>query len=258
MKPLLNVRKLRVSFQTHGKRVIAVNDTSFTLNSGEKIGLVGESGSGKSVLAQSILLPTGTIEGGEVWFEGENLLVKSNKQMRSIRGKKIGIIFQDPLTSLNPTMSIGNQIMENILEHENASRSEAREKAIELLHRVGLSHPQQRFGQYPFELSGGMRQRVMIAIAIACDPLLIIADEPTTALDVTVQAQIIELLEKIVSSQGVGLLFITHDLGLVAGLCDKVMVMSKGEIVEEGLVDQIFYHPSHPYTCQLLAKRRMC
>lgn len=249
-KALLSVKSLSISFA--GTQV--VQNVSFDLFEGESVGLVGASGSGKSVTAQAILLPVGTVDEGQILFQDSDLLQKSQCEMQKIRGKKIGMIFQDPLTALNPLMTIGNQLMEGLRTHEQVTRQEARHKVLEWLHLVGISDPAMRFSQYPFELSGGMRQRVMIAMAMVCEPLLLIADEPTTALDVTVQAQILELIKTIKALKKLSVLFITHDLGLVAGLCERVLVMQGGRIVESGTVDEIFYSPKHPYSQQLLRK----
>ena len=256
MNRLLEVNNLQVNFKAHGGTVHAVRDVSFHLNQGEVVGLVGESGCGKSVTAQMImrLIPSPPVEivSGEIWFEGEELLSKEEVEMRQIRGKKIGMVFQDPLTSLDPTMTIGKQIIEGIFQHERISKKEAWNQAIELLHLVGIAEPEKRVNQYPFEFSGGMRQRVVIAMAIACNPQLLIADEPTTALDVTIQAQILSLLKNLQDKKKMSILLITHDLGIVAGMCDRVMVMYAGKIVEVGTVEQIFYQPQHPYTKALL------
>ncbi|MDP1834817.1 MAG: ABC transporter ATP-binding protein [Chlamydiales bacterium] len=254
--PLLEVRDLRVSFHTHAGTVEAVRGVSFDLNAGEVVGIVGESGCGKSVTAHTILglinQPPGAIESGQVLFKGENLLAKTERQMQDIRGNQIGIIFQDPMTSLNPTMRIGQQLLEGIYRHQKVSRGEGKKIALELLEAVGIPEPERRFNQYPHEFSGGMRQRVMIAIALACSPSLIIADEPTTALDVTIQAQILELMKKLKDDRGMSILLITHDLGVVAGICDRIVVMYAGEVMESGTVEQIFYNPQHPYTKALL------
>ncbi len=253
---LLKVKDLRVSFDTHAGTIQAVRGVSFQIRPGEVVGLVGESGCGKSVTAHSILRlinsPPGHIDNGEIWFDDQNLLKKSEREMRDIRGNKIGIIFQDPMTSLNPTMRVGKQLVEGILRHKAVSRGEAKRLAIEMLETVGIPHAAQRFDQYPHEFSGGMRQRVMIAIALACDPSLLIADEPTTALDVTIQAQILELMKLLKDERGMSILLITHDLGVVAGLCDRIIVMYAGEVMETGTVEQIFYDPQHPYTKALL------
>lgn len=250
--PLLSVRDLCISFSKEE----VVKGVSFEIYSGETVGLVGESGCGKSVTAQSILLPGRHILRGEICFQGDDLLKKSGRELQAIRGKKIGMIFQDPLSSLNPLMTVGHQLTEGLRLHMGLSKSQARDKALEWLGLVGIAEASWRYNQYPFELSGGMRQRIMIAMAMACDPLLLIADEPTTALDVTVQAQILDLLKKLKERQKLSLLFITHDLGLVAGLCDRVLVMQAGKVVEEGPVDKIFYQPEHVYTRLLLEAKR--
>ncbi len=256
MKKLLKVENLCVSFRTYLGQVKAVRDISFSVGYGETLAIVGESGCGKSVTAQSImrLIPTppGNIDSGKILFEDSDLLAKSRTQMEGIRGKEIGMIFQDPMTSLNPTMRVGKQIMEGLIKHRGLSKPEARAQAIQLLNLVGMSDPEKRVDQYPHEFSGGMRQRVVIAIALACRPKLLIADEPTTALDVTIQAQILELMKSIQQKTETSIILITHDLGVVAGICDRVLVMYGGEIVESGTVDQIYKNPRHPYTQGLL------
>lgn len=257
MGKLLEVKNLEVSFQTYGGEVQAVRGVSFYLNKGETLAIVGESGSGKSVTSQTImrLIPTppGKIKNGQIIFDGEDLVKKTDKEMEQIRGKDIGMIFQDPMTSLNPTMKVGKQIMEAVMKHQKMPRSAAKERAIELLRLVGIPMPEKRVDQYPHEFSGGMRQRAMIAIALASNPKLLIADEPTTALDVTIQAQILELMKDIQKKTGTAIIFITHDLGVVANVADRVAVMYAGKIVEMGTVDEIFYDPRHPYTWGLLA-----
>lgn len=252
MTPLLDITDLFVTFESRTQKVEAVRGINLQMNKGEMVGLVGRSGCGKSVTAQSIIFPSPSIRSGHIFFEGEDLLSKKDQEMQAIRGKKIGMIFQDPLTSLNPTMRIGSQILEVILQHESYSRTQAKLKTLELMEKVGISDPAMRYNQYPFEFSGGMRQRIMIAIAMACRPALIIADEPTTALDVTVQAQILDLLKNLCQNFGTSLLLITHDLGVVAGLCHTVYVMNAGLIVEKGSVDEIFYRPLHSFTKELL------
>lgn len=252
---LLEVRNLRASFFTDEGTVAAVDDVSFRIQPGEILGLVGESGCGKSVTSLSILRllsSPGRITGGEIIFEGKNLLQLSEKQMCSIRGNKISMIFQEPMTSLNPVMTIGDQVAESLILHKNISRSEAKGQAVELLRSVHISDPQHRIREYPHQLSGGMRQRVMIAIAIACKPALLIADEPTTALDVTIQAQILDLLVRLRTEFGLSILLITHALGVVAEVADRVLVMYAGKVVEEAPVKELFAHPSHPYTVGLL------
>lgn len=256
MRKLLEVKDLRVSFNTYNGEVQAVRGVTFDINKGETLAIVGESGSGKSVATKSImqLLPTpqAQIKEGQVLFEGEDLLGKSKKEMRKIRGKEIAMIFQDPMTSLNPTMKIGNQIMEGLVEHQQLKSKEAKEKAVELLELVGIPNAIERIHQYPHQFSGGMRQRVVIAIALACSPKLLIADEPTTALDVTIQAQILELMKTIQMKTDSACIFITHDLGVVANVADRVAVMYAGKIVEIGRTEEIFYNAKHPYTWGLL------
>ncbi|CAM3239112.1 ABC transporter ATP-binding protein [Brevibacillus invocatus] len=256
MERILDVKDLHVSFHTYAGEVKAVRGVNFHVNRGEAVAIVGESGCGKSVTAQSLMklipMPPGEIKKGEILFNGENLVNKSNKQMEAIRGKEIGMIFQDPMTSLNPTMTIGNQITEGLIKHQNMSRTDARKRAIELLTIVGIPQPEKRVEQYPHEFSGGMRQRAMIAIALACSPKLLIADEPTTALDVTIQAQILDLMKDLQKKLGTSIILITHDLGVVAEMCDRVIVMYAGKVIETGTVDDIFYNPQHPYTKGLL------
>ncbi|WP_279326552.1 ABC transporter ATP-binding protein [Bacillus kexueae] len=257
MEKLLEVKDLEVSFRTYAGEVQAVRGVSFDLYKGETLAIVGESGSGKSVTSQSIMrlipMPPGEFKNGQILLEGEDLIQKSDKEMEKIRGKDIGMIFQDPMTSLNPTMRIGMQIMEGLIKHQNMSKAAAKERAIELLRLVGIPMPEKRVNQYPHEFSGGMRQRAMIAIALACNPKLLIADEPTTALDVTIQAQILELMKDLQKKMDTSIIFITHDLGVVANVADRVAVMYAGKIVEIGTVDEIFYNPKHPYTWGLLA-----
>ncbi|MCZ0755964.1 ABC transporter ATP-binding protein [Anoxybacillus sp. J5B_2022] len=257
MEKLLEVKDLQVSFQTYGGEVQAVRGVSFHLNKGETLAIVGESGSGKSVTSQTImrLIPTppGKIKSGQIIFNGEDLAKKTDKEMEAIRGKDIGMIFQDPMTSLNPTMKVGHQIMEVLIKHLKMDKAAAKERAIELLRLVGIPMPEKRVNQYPHEFSGGMRQRAMIAVALASNPKLLIADEPTTALDVTIQAQILELMKDLQKKMGTSIIFITHDLGVVANVADRVAVMYAGKIVEMGTVDEIFYDPRHPYTWGLLA-----
>lgn len=254
-RKLLSVRNLKTSFFTHVGEVKAVRGISFDVNEGEVLGIVGESGSGKSVTSLSImglLQYPGRVVDGEILLNGEDILTYSKNQMRRVRGKEIAMIFQDPMTSLNPVYTIGNQIMEMILEHEKMSRREARARAIEMLKLVGIPAAEKRIDSYPHEFSGGMRQRVMIALALSCNPKLLIADEPTTALDVTIQAQILSLIKKLNRQFGMTTMLITHDLGVVATVCDKVAVMYGGLIMEYGTADEIFYHPRHPYTMGLL------
>jgi len=256
MEKLLQVSNLRVSFVARETETEAVRGVSFELNKGETLGIVGESGSGKSVTARAImrLLPEASsrVKSGEVMFLGQNLAQKSRKEMEAIRGRDIGMIFQDPMTSLNPTLRIGEQIAETLRKHRKISKREAKTEAVEMLKLVGIRDPETRFNQYPHEFSGGMRQRAMIAIALACRPSLLIADEPTTALDVTIQAQILNVMKQMQEKLGTAIVLITHDLGVVAGMCDRVVVMKSGEIVEEGRTADIFANPQHPYTKKLL------
>ena len=255
-KPLLKIDDLRISFNTYAGKVQAVRGVSIELNAGEVLAMVGESGCGKSVTAQSILqlnpVPPTVIEGGSIQLEGVDLLKYSDVEMRKVRGHEISMIFQDPMTSLNPTTRVGKQITEAILKHQKVSRKEANERAIEMLRMVGLSNPEQRMRQYPHEFSGGMRQRAMIAMALVCNPKILIADEPTTALDVTIQSQIVDLLLDLRQKLGTAILIITHDMGVVADIADRVAVMYAGKIVEQGSVRDLFYHPRHPYTWGLL------
>lgn len=256
MTPLLQIERLQVKLKAHAQMVHAVREVSFKMRPGESVGVVGESGCGKSVLAQSILRliasPPLDFLSGSIQLQGEELLSKTEEEMRKIRGKKVGMVFQDSFMALNPTLRIGQQIVEAYQLHHLCSYTQAKEKALDLLEQVGISQPEQRFYQYPFELSGGMRQRVVIAMAIACDPLLLIADEPTTALDVTIQAQILRLLHSLQQKKQMSVLLITHDFGVVANMCDRVLVMYGGKIVESGSVKQILERPQHPYTKALL------
>ena len=252
---MLEVRDLRTSFFTPSGEVKAVNGISFNLDSGKVLGIVGESGSGKSVTAYSILqilTHPGRIVGGNIKFKGQELVGASDETMRKIRGNKISIIFQDPMTSLNPVYTIGNQLVEAITLHTDRNGEQAKARAVEMLQLVGINEPEKRLKQYPFELSGGMRQRVMIAMALACEPDILIADEPTTALDVTIQAQILELMQDLQKKLGMAIIMITHDLGVIASLCDEVIVMYAGSICERGTADEIFYHAAHEYTKGLL------
>lgn len=256
MERILDVKNLQVSFHVRGGEVQAVRDVSFHVNKGEALGIVGESGCGKSVTAQTLmrLIPTppGKIKNGSIKFLGSDILCKTEKEMEGLRGKDMGMIFQDPMTSLNPTLSVGTQITESLKKHRNLSKQEAAKKAVEMLRLVGIPNPEKRLNQYPHQFSGGMRQRVMIAIALACDPALLIADEPTTALDVTIQAQILQLMKHLQKTLETSIIMITHDLGVVAEVCDRVLVMYAGKVVEEGTIHEIFNHPQHPYTKGLL------
>ena len=252
---LLEVNELRTSFFTDAGEVKAVDGISFQLDRGKVLGIVGESGSGKSVTAYSImqiLAPTGKIIGGSVKLDGQELVNAGEKVLRTVRGNKISIIFQDPMTSLNPTYTVGHQLMEAILLHTKRNKQQARERALEMLRLVNINQPEKRLKQYPFELSGGMRQRVMIAMALACEPDILIADEPTTALDVTIQAQILDLMRDLQKQLGMAIIMITHDLGVVAQMCDEVVVMYAGSICEQGTADEIFYNPRHEYTKGLM------
>ncbi|WP_100009745.1 ABC transporter ATP-binding protein [Lentibacillus sediminis] len=252
---ILEINGLRTSFFTEDLEVKAVDGVTYTLPKGKTLGVVGESGSGKSITALSILKlieDPGKIVGGEIKFKGENLVDKKETEMRKIRGNEISMIFQEPMTSLNPTYTVGQQISESYKIHQGLGKKEARERSIEMLKLVGIPSPEKRIDQYPFELSGGMRQRVMIAIALACNPDLLIADEPTTALDVTIQAQILDLMNQLQEELGMGILLITHDLGVVAEVCDYVAVMYGGQIVEYADVKTLFEQPKHPYTVGLL------
>ena len=252
---LLQVKDLHTSFFTDSGEVKAVNGVSFNLEAGKTLGIVGESGSGKSVTAYSImqiLADTGKIVSGEVLYKGEDITKWNKKQMQGFRGKKCSIIFQDPMTSLNPVFTIGNQLMEAILLHTDRNKEQARERAIEMLTLVGVNEPEKRLKQYPHELSGGMRQRVMIAMALACEPDILIADEPTTALDVTIQAQILELMQELQKKMGMAIIMVTHALGVIADMCDEIIVMYGGRVCERGTADAIFYDPRHEYTKGLL------
>ncbi|NCA98242.1 MAG: ABC transporter ATP-binding protein [Clostridia bacterium] len=252
---LLDIRQLETTFFTHVGPVQAVRGIDLVVERGEAVGVVGESGCGKSVMSMSIMglvANPGKIVGGEIFFNGQDLAKMSDKELRKIRGNKVAMIFQDPMTSLNPVKKIGGQITEVLHLHQNISREDARTRAIELLNLVGIPSPESRLDQYPFEFSGGMRQRVMIAMSLACDPDLLIADEPTTALDVTIQAQILELMRDLRNKINSSIILITHDLGVVANLCDSIRVMYAGKIVEEGKTRDIFYEPRHPYTWGLL------
>ena len=252
---LVEIKNEKLSFFTPAGEVKALNDVSFHLNDGEVLGIVGESGSGKSVTAYSLMGLTahpGKLIGGTLEFNGHMMQELNEKQMSKIRGNEVSIIFQDPMTSLNPVFTVGNQIIEVILLHTKLNRKQARARVIELLTLVGINEPEKRIKQYPHELSGGMRQRIMIAMALACEPKLLIADEPTTALDVTIQAQILELMVELKNKLGMAIIMITHDLGIVASMCEKIAVMYAGKIVEYGTTDEIFYNPKHEYTKGLL------
>jgi len=256
MPPLLEVRELRTEFRTGAGVVRAVDGISYTVDPGETVAIVGESGSGKSVEALSILRlipdPPGRIVSGEVLFDGHDLRTLSEEEMRKVRGRDIGMVFQEPMTSLNPVLTIGRQITETLEQHQGADRAAADKRAVELLEMVGIADPRRRLRQYPHQLSGGMRQRVMIAIALACNPKLLIADEPTTALDVTIQAQILELMRDLKHRVGAAIVLITHDLGVVAEVAERVIVMYAGRKVEEAAVGLLFNSPKHPYTQGLL------
>lgn len=259
---LLEIKDLKVKFPVHKDWLPAVNGVNLEIYPGEIAGIVGESGSGKSVMSQSILRlrdhDTAVRYEGKILFEGENLLTKPLEQMRAIRGNQISVIFQDPLNSLSPVHTVGNQIMEVLMLHKRLSKEEARKKSIEMLRLTGIPNPDASMKKYPFELSGGMQQRVMIAMALACEPKLLIADEPTTALDVTVQAQIVKLLKRINQKKGTAILFISHDLSLVRRLCSRVIVMKDGRIVEQGAMEDIFENPQQEYTQKLIAAIPRC
>lgn len=249
-KAFLDIRDLVVEYHTDDAVIHAVNGVSLTLNKGETLGLVGETGAGKTSIARSILRilpdPPAKVMGGEIWFDGEDNLSLPEKKMRTIRGNKISMIFQDPMTALNPIMTVGSQISEAIRLHNNITRAEADKQAIKMLEMVGI--PGQRFGNYPLEFSGGMKQRVVIAMALACKPELLLADEPTTALDVTIQAQVLEMMRELQKTLNTSVILITHDLGIVAEMCEKVAIIYAGEIVEYGSAEDIFDHRQHPYT----------
>ena len=252
---ILSVKELRTSFSTDNGEVMAVNGISFDLELGKILGIVGESGSGKSVTAYSImriLESNGGIKGGHVFYKGDDITKFSEKQMREFRGKCCSIIFQDPMTSLNPVFTVGNQLKEAIELHTDRKGKAAEERAVEMLTLVGVNEPEKRVKQYPYELSGGMRQRVMIAMALACEPDILIADEPTTALDVTIQAQILELMQDLQKKLGMAIIIVTHDLGVIADMCDEIIVMYGGRVCERGTAEDIFYRPHHEYTKGLL------
>ena len=253
--PLLQVKNLHTSFFTDAGEVCAVNGISYNLDRGHVLGIVGESGSGKSVSAYSlmrILTDTGRVMEGEVLFNGENILNYSKQQMQAFRGSRISMIFQDPMTCLNPVFTVGSQLREAIRIHTDRNREETQARALEMLQLVGVNEPEKRLAQYPHELSGGMRQRVMIAMALACEPDILIADEPTTALDVTIQAQILELMQSLQKKLGMAIIMITHDLGVIADMCDEIIVMYAGKVCERGTADEIFYNPRHEYTKGLI------
>ena len=254
-KTILSIENLRIHFETFAGEVQAIRGVNLKLHKGETLALVGESGSGKSVTAKSVmklLSNNAIVKEGTITFKGENILEKSERDMQSIRGKEIAMVFQDPMTSLDPTMKIGKQITEVIIKHEKASKEEADKRAEELLELVGIPNAKERMKQYPHQFSGGQRQRIVIAIALACNPDVLIADEPTTALDVTIQAQILELLKELQQKFQMAIIFITHDLGVVANVADRVAVMYAGKVVEVGTADEVFYNPQHPYTWGLL------
>jgi peptide/nickel transport system ATP-binding protein len=255
-EPLLDVRGLQTRFSVEGGAVMAVDAVSFSIPAGGTLGVVGESGCGKSVTALSVMRlvpdPPGQVVGGEIRFRGQNLLALSEEEMRRVRGNRLAMVFQEPMTSLNPVYRVGEQIAEPLRLHQGLDRKQARARAVELLRQVGIPAPEQRVEAYPHQLSGGMRQRVMIAMALACGPELLIADEPTTALDVTIQAQILELLKRLQAERGMAVMLITHDLGVVAESCDAVVVMYAGRVVEQAPVKALFARPAHPYTAGLL------
>ena len=255
-KELLEVKDLGITFFTDRGALPAVQEVSFSIKPGETLGVVGESGCGKSMTALSLMQlipsPPGKITAGEIMYKGEDLLKKSPKEMRDIRGKEISMIFQEPMTSLNPVITVGKQIMEAVLTHEKMSKQEAKERALEMIKLVGIPMPEKVFASCPHQLSGGMRQRIMIAMALSCNPSLLICDEPTTALDVTIQAQILKLINKMKKELNTAVLLITHDMGVISEMADNVIVMYAGKIVEQGPVDDIFYKPAHPYTMGLL------
>jgi peptide/nickel transport system ATP-binding protein/oligopeptide transport system ATP-binding protein len=254
--PVLEVKGLKTVFGTRGGEIHAVNDVSFHLDRGELLGVVGESGSGKSVTMMSLIkllpIPPAEIRSGEVLLGGRDLLKMSDEDLRQVRGAKVGFVFQDPMTSLNPVFTIGQQVMEPLLEHMGLTKPQAEARAVELLELVGIPDAKKRLKAYPHQFSGGMRQRVMIAIALACDPDVLIADEPTTALDVTIQAQILELVKGLRQKLGMSIIWITHDLGVIAGIADRVLVMYGGQVVEQAPVGELFANPQHPYTRALL------
>ena len=252
---LLEIKDLKVSFLTPAGEVKAVNGISYELDEGRVLGIVGESGSGKSVSVSAmmqLLAYPGRVIGGSITFNGQDVLAMNSEQIQAVRGKEIGMIFQDPMTSLNPVFTIGEQLVETLRRHTKMTRAEAWERSLEMLRLVGINNPEQRMKQYPHEFSGGMRQRAMIAMTLLCDPKLLIADEPTTALDVTIQAQILDLMKRLREKINAAIILITHDLGIVSDICDEVIVMYAGRIAERGSIDDIFYNPCHPYTQGLL------
>ncbi|MEM7264192.1 MAG: ABC transporter ATP-binding protein, partial [Planctomycetota bacterium] len=254
-EPILDIRGLKTVFRTEDGLIRAVDGVSYQIHAGETLCVVGESGCGKSVTAMSVLQlipsPPGEIAGGEIWFKGQNLAEFTEEQMRSIRGNEISVIFQEPMTSLNPVFRVGDQIAEALILHQKLSKEEARTRTIEMLRKVGIPSPDQRVDDFPHQMSGGMKQRVMIAMALACDPKLLIADEPTTALDVTIQAQILQLLRELKRTENTAILMITHDLAVVAEMADHVVVMYAGKVIEQAAVDELFLRPEHPYTVGL-------
>lgn len=256
-KTLVEVRDLKVYFHTDKGIVKSVNGVSFNINEGETIGIVGESGCGKSVTAMSLmkLLPTSKIEGGEIIFQGKDILKMNENELMGIRGNEISMIFQEPMTSLNPAFTVGNQIIEGIMLHQDLSKEEAKKKVIDMIKLVEIPRAEEIYNSYPHELSGGMRQRIMIAMALSCNPKLLIADEPTTALDVTIQAQVLDIMKNIKEKLNTSIMMITHDLGVVAEMCDKVAVMYAGKIIEVAEVVELFKNPKHPYTIGLLKSK---
>ena len=254
-QPLLEIKDLSVEFSTYGGSIKAVRGVNMQVAAGECVAVVGESGCGKSVTAKAILqlLPkNGKIKQGRILFDGVNLLDKNERQMQQLRGNDVGMIFQDPMTSLNPTMTVGRQISEALIKHQHLSKAEAKERTIEFLRLVGIANPEKRFKEYPDSLSGGMRQRIVIAIAMCCNPRLLLADEPTTALDVTIQAQILDLMRNLQQRFNTAIVLITHDLGVVANMASRVLVFYAGQVVEEGAAEEVFYRPRHPYTWGLI------
>ena len=255
MANILEVKDFSVSFKTYAGEVQAVRGVDFSVSEGEIVAIVGESGSGKSVSVNALMglvAEPGRVTGGSITFDGRDVLAMTKKQLRSLRGKEIGMVFQDPMTSLNPVFTVGNQLMETLLLHTDMSKAEAYKRSVESLAMVGISNPERRMKQYPYEFSGGMRQRAMIAMTLLCQPKLLIADEPTTALDVTIQAQILELMKDLKRVINSSIILITHDLGIISDLCDEVIVMYAGRVAEQGSIDDIFYRTAHPYTSGLL------